>query len=61
MTQDNAIPFVSSGALYGSIVFRGSGPLDGYFKIVLEGFSPLTVPLFQSADFKRRSDEPNMS
>lgn len=45
-TENDALPFVFSVALCGSVVFRGSGPLDGYFKLVLEGFSPISFTTF---------------
>jgi hypothetical protein len=49
-TEDNAVPFIFSGAICGTVVVRGNGPLTGYFKIVLEGFYPLALPLLQNAD-----------
>ena len=38
--ENDTLPFVFGVALCGSVVFRGSGPLDGYFKLVLERFFP---------------------
>jgi hypothetical protein len=37
-TENDTLPFVFGVALCGSVVFRGSGPLDGYFKLVWNVF-----------------------